>query len=66
MLEGLFQPSHLCVLFVSLFLVLFPLWKITAKAGFPGWISLLVLIPLANIVFLFFLAFADWPALQKR
>jgi hypothetical protein len=65
-LEGLFQPTHLCILFVSLFLVLFPFWKITSKAGFPGWISLLILVPLVDIIFLFYLAFAEWPALKAN
>lgn len=45
-------------------LVILPVWKITTKAGFPGALSLLVLIPVANIVFLYVLAFAEWPALR--
>jgi hypothetical protein len=39
-----------------------PFWKICVKAGYSGWLSLLVLIPLANLVFLYFLAFSDWPS----
>lgn len=41
-----------------------PFWMICSKAGFPGWISLAILIPMLNLVLLFFLAFAEWPALQ--
>lgn len=45
-------------------LLTLPMWKITTKAGFPGALSLLILIPVANIVFLYVLAFAEWPALR--
>lgn len=45
-------------------LLILPLWKITSKAGFPGALSFLILIPVANIVFLYVLAFAEWPALR--
>ena len=59
-------PVELLVLCgVSIFLVL-PFWMICSKAGFPGWISLAVLVPVLNLVLLFFLAFADWPALQGQ
>lgn len=43
-----------------------PFWMICSKAGFPGWISLLILFPMLNIGLLFFLAFAEWPALQGK
>lgn len=45
-------------------LLILPLWKVSSKAGFPGVLSLLILIPVANIVFLYVLAFAEWPALR--
>lgn len=38
-----------------------PLWRICTRIGFPGWISLAALIPLANLLLLYFLAFAEWP-----
>lgn len=43
--------------------VVIPFWRICSRAGYPGVISLLILIPLANLAFLYFLAFADWPNL---
>ncbi|MDV6031341.1 MAG: hypothetical protein F9B45_14820 [Phycisphaera sp. RhM] len=46
-------------------LVVFPLWLICKKAGFPGWISLAVFFPVLNLILLFYLAFAPWPALNK-
>ena len=41
-----------------------PFWRIFSKAGFPAPLSLLMLLPLVNIVMIFFLAFAEWPALK--
>ncbi len=61
-MPGVFELIILCT---SVLFVVFPFWKICSKAGFPGWISLLVLIPVLNIVLLFFLALADWPALKN-
>lgn len=49
---------------IVLFFAVIPFWMICSKAGFPGWISLAVLVPVLNIVLLFFLAFAEWPALR--
>jgi hypothetical protein len=50
---------------VAVLLMLVPFWKITAKAGFnPAW-SLLLLVPLVNFVFIYYLAFAKWPSLNE-
>ena len=35
--------------------------KIFSKAGYSWALGLLILIPIANIIMAFFLAFADWP-----
>ena len=43
-----------------------PFWKICKKAGFPGELALLMLVPFANIILLFYIAFADWPALRQN
>lgn len=40
--------------------------KIAGKAGFSPALGLLVLVPLANIFLIGYLAFAEWPALQGR
>jgi hypothetical protein len=41
-------------------------WRICSKAGFPGQLGLLMLVPLANIVLLLYLAWAEWPALDNQ
>ncbi|KCZ85456.1 MULTISPECIES: hypothetical protein [Hyphomonas] len=40
-------------------------WKIWSKAGFNGAWSLLMLVPLVNLIAFLYLAFADWP-IHKR
>ncbi len=36
-------------------------WRIAAKAGYPGAYSLLMLIPLVNVVVYIIFAFTEWP-----
>ena len=40
-------------------------WRICAKAGFPGWYGVVVVIPMVNVLFVLFLAFAEWPLERK-
>jgi len=56
----LFAPKHLIVILLVVLLVV-PYWKIFGKAGFSPWLALGMLVPLANFVLLFYLAFATWP-----
>jgi UPF0716 family protein affecting phage T7 exclusion len=39
--------------------------KIFSKAGFSWALGLLILVPIANIVMLFVLAFAEWPVQRE-
>jgi len=36
-------------------------WRIVAKTGNSGALSLLFLVPLANVAFMLYLGFAEWP-----
>jgi hypothetical protein len=65
MFEGLYQPEHLLVIAVITFVVIIPFWRIFKKAGFSPWLSLLMLIPIANLFALYYLAFARWPENSK-
>jgi hypothetical protein len=47
-------------------LLLLPYWKIFGKAGFSPALSLLMIVPLVNIVMLYYLAFSEWPSLKKN
>ena len=42
-------------------LIVWPFWKIFSKAGFSGWLSLLMVIPILSFIMLLYLAFAEWP-----
>ena len=58
------------VVFAIIFLVLAILpiiayWKIIAKTGNAGPLALLLLIPLVNLIVIYWLAFGDWPALRQ-
>ncbi|MFE8071024.1 hypothetical protein QQM79_08185 [Marinobacteraceae bacterium S3BR75-40.1] len=62
---GYFGFGHGLWMLALLALVVVPFWRICQRAGFSGWLSLLILVPLLNIGLLYFLAFAEWPARQK-
>jgi hypothetical protein len=55
-------PVHMLVL--GLILII-PFWRLFSKAGYSGLWSLLMVIPLVNLITLYVLAFSDWPALRK-
>jgi hypothetical protein len=65
MVQGV-GPIELLVIAAMFAIVVWPTWRICSRAGFPGALSLLVLIPLANLFLLYFLAFAEWPALRLK
>ena len=46
---------------IVLALVIVPLWRICTRAGFSGWWSLLVMVPLLNLIMLWVFAYAKWP-----
>ena len=53
-------------LVMTVVLTVVPFWMICKKAGFPGPLALLMLVPVANLVLPFYIAFANWPALRQR
>lgn len=42
--------------------VAIPAWRICQRTGYPGWMGLLILIPVINLFLLYFIAFSEWPA----
>ncbi len=48
-----------------LVIVVIPFWQIFKKAGYSPWHSLWMLIPMANLIALYVLAFSTWPASNK-
>ncbi len=58
----------LCMLAVALAVVALVItiwWKISNKTGYGGAMSLLMLIPIVNLIMLLVLAFGDWPVQQE-
>ncbi len=54
-------PSESLILLAATVLLVWPAWRICSKAGFPGTMGLLVVVPGLNLVLLYVLAFAEWP-----
>jgi len=48
------------VALIYIVLVIIPYWMIWKKAGFSPLFSLLMLVPLANLVMLYVLPFSEW------
>jgi hypothetical protein len=59
-----FSIFHLAILIVLVAVYFVPIVQILNKAGYSGWWSLIVFVPVANIVMLWVFAFADWPSLR--
>jgi hypothetical protein len=55
-----FSLAQLFVIFLLLILVV-AFWKINIKLGYSGWLAILILIPIANIVYILYLAFSRRP-----
>jgi heme/copper-type cytochrome/quinol oxidase subunit 4 len=53
--------SGLVMFLIMAVLIILPFWFIFSKAGHSKWLSLLMVVPVVNIVMLYFLAFSTWP-----
>ena len=47
---------------IAAIIAIIPFWRICDRVGLSPWLSLLLLIPLANIIFIYYVAFAEWPS----
>ncbi len=55
--------SIISLAFTIFFIIIW--WKIFAKTGYSGALSLLLFVPIANIIVLCVLAFGEWPIYQE-
>ena len=56
-------------LILTIFLIAFVIWmyvRILHKAGYSGWWSLLMFIPLVNLISIYVFAFSQWPRLGQK
>ncbi|MFO1106820.1 MAG: hypothetical protein U1E34_12020 [Amaricoccus sp.] len=51
---------------VILAVLIVPYWKLWSRTGHSGAWALLMLVPLANVISLWVLAFKEWPVLRGR
>jgi hypothetical protein len=42
-----------------------PFWRICTRVGHSPALSLLMVLPLVNLIFIYYLAFGDWPVDRK-
>ncbi|MHC0054035.1 DUF805 domain-containing protein [Actibacterium sp. D379-3] len=58
-------PALVMMTIPALILIIpfFQLWK---RTGHSGWISLLMVIPVVNLIMVYVLAFKDWPAESRK
>ena len=56
----------LLILAVNIVLIVWPFCRIFSKAGYPWALGILMIVPVANIIMPFVLAFGDWPILRKQ
>jgi hypothetical protein len=58
-------PRHPFLVLLICVIYLIPVHKIIRRAGWNGWLVLLWLIPLVNVVVLWVFAFGRWPNLPE-
>ncbi|MGY6635333.1 MAG: hypothetical protein ACXIU8_16555 [Alkalilacustris sp.] len=56
-----FGLGGLVGLLASGLLIVVPFWQLWRRTGHSGWISLLMMVPLVNLILLWTLAFKGWP-----
>lgn len=61
MLGNLGLPEIIIVA-VAAVLFVWPATKICAKAGYSPWLGLAIIVPVLNLLLLWYLALADWPS----
>ncbi len=66
---GLRLPELLILAIVAVLggvVMIYPATRICRKAGFSPWLGIGIMIPIANLMLLWFLALAEWPARRDR
>ena len=59
-------PELLVVLVISAMalIIVWPAMRICRRVGFSPWLGILAIVPLANVLLVWFVAFAEWPLEQ--
>jgi hypothetical protein len=64
--EVVFGTGSLLFMLLIGVLVVIPYWKLWQRTGHSGAWGLLMLVPIANLISLWWLAFKEWPAFRGR
>lgn len=62
---GVPESTIVIVVAMSLALVVYPAGRICARLGFPASLGLLAVVPVVNLLFLWFVASTAWPIEQQ-
>ncbi len=65
MVGAVFMLFFLLIILFIMILMVYVYCRIFSKTGFCWALGLLMFVPIANIIMLFVLAFADWPVLRE-
>jgi len=57
-------PELIIVLMISMsaVVIMWPAGRICRRAGYSPWLGVLSVIPIANVLLLWFIALAEWPS----
>ncbi|TIT02882.1 MAG: hypothetical protein E5W87_07945 [Mesorhizobium sp.] len=58
---GSFSVFHWLILMIIFASLIVPYWRIFPRAGWPSALSILMVVPLLNLVLLWVVAFKKWP-----
>ena len=56
-------PGVAFIIAITLAVLVWPACRICRRVGFSPWLGVLIILPFANVVLLWFVALARWPAL---
>ena len=59
-------PFEWLVVLVMALIMIIPFYRIFGRVGHPGWLGILMAVPLINLILLYYLAFSDWPAYRNK
>jgi hypothetical protein len=57
-----YEHNFFGVWLIGAIIGIIPFWRICKRVGYSPWLSLLMAVPLVNVIFIYFLAFSDWPS----
>jgi hypothetical protein len=62
-MNGIGAPELIVVVAIcaTIFVVLWPVARLCARVGLSPWLGILAIVPIGNVLLLWFMAYAAWP-----